>query len=1087
MSEDKPNFPFVVEDVPKESLAAIKQHLESELTKDYRTATQKNGRRRYSDSVKNVSLAGEEGAVEVIDGSETFLVETSLPVFDLDGGYSSIRCECQSEMLSLEPLRCWHMWVAQKALAFAIEENSLSSGSDAVLQDFFEDLERLAENQESSGKDLENANEVVQSERIAFLIKDFDRWYPLKQNWHRGKWTKGVELSWSEIKNHGDLLVSQNLGELYRLAINNQQGGNTPPKLWPILKAMASDLIMFHETDMTQALLIKEAAIILKGRIEEDGFLVEPQFESGAEVEQVLNYELAIGLSLSSFTLSFALVKPDLGRFFNKLLNRDLKIPLEDKDRLFQYLSRLGAKLPLSLAGSIDRQEASEQQLYLRLDPLPNETIKIEILCKPSPTSAYFAPGSGPETVLDLSDPDKPVERIRDLWQEADFAQEFLQALHLDSWFWQGNTSFIKEAELLVGLLDRLELSNWRDKIVVEWPQNISFRKEAFEKSLEASDEAISLSIGDKQDWFRVDAKIEIDGETIDVEALLKALRKQKNYVQLRDGRWLKLSEGFKARLAALEQALDVAYGEEEDLHADPYSDALDELAKAEEIVISKAGKEWWATKQKLLRTQRIDDSIPASLEAELRPYQESGFRWLNRLAAVGLGCCLADDMGLGKTLQAITVLTKYADRGAALVIAPLSVQQNWCNEIIRFSPELTPLIYRDAGRSACLEKIGPGDVVIMTYGLVWRDIEALEKFRWHAAIYDEAQNIKNARSKTAKAIQRLNVDWQLALSGTPIENHLGDLWSLFRTLNPALLGSWQKFRSSYGFPISRDQSEQAMDRLNRRVRPFILRRLKKDHLKELPEKTDIVLDVALSSGEKEVYEAIRLDAIGRLESLEESQDEEKQRMQILAALTKLRQAACHPRLVYDMWEHSSSKLQLFLSLAEELKAGGHKALVFSQFTRHLKLLEVELKKQAYRYHYLDGSLDAKSRQRAIDDFQKGGADFFLISLKAGGTGITLTEADYVIHLDPWWNPAIEDQATDRAYRLGQTKPVTVYRLVTKGTIEEEVLKLHQAKRQLAAGVLSGSDKVDALAFSELKSLIVNRPRQSNQQHSNTL
>ena len=626
-----------------------------------------------------------------------------------------------------------------------------------------------------------------------------------------------------------------------------------------------------------------------------------------------------------------------------------------------------------------------------------------------------------------------------------------------------------------MGLLDRLTLSQRYQSVIVEWPENATFNKDQFAVAAVVEDEKISLAVGEAKDWFRVDAKIEINGESVDIQALLRAIRDSKNYLQLKSGKWLKISQIFKERLARLQDCLDQDPADDS-LHADPYSDGLEALKEAEEVELTTAGKDWWATKRQLTRTRDIDESLPASLTVSLRDYQLTGYRWLNRLAALGIGCCLADDMGLGKTVQAIAVLTQYAARGPALVVAPLSVQQNWAKELRRFSPQLRPVLYRGGDRLRLLSGLGPGDIVIMTYGLVWRDVESLRNVNWHAGVYDEAQNIKNARSKTAKAIQSLNVKWHLALSGTPIENHLGDLWSLFRTINPSLLGSWQRFRSCYGFPISRDQNQAALQRLNARVRPFILRRLKKDYLHELPEKTEIVLDVELSTAEKDIYEGIRMEALGKLQTADNAAGDDKDRMQVLAALTKLRQAACHPRLVYDLWQHSSSKLELFLNLAEQLVEGGHKVLVFSQFTRHLKLVEQKLLEQNYSYRYLDGSCDAKERQRAIDEFQSGRADFFLISLKAGGTGITLTQADYVVHLDPWWNPAIEDQATDRAYRLGQTRPVTVYRLVAKDTIEAEVISLHEEKRSLAQDVLAGSGAIDKLPFAALKNLILQKP-----------
>ncbi|MEL6109016.1 MAG: DEAD/DEAH box helicase, partial [Planctomycetota bacterium] len=342
---------------------------------------------------------------------------------------------------------------------------------------------------------------------------------------------------------------------------------------------------------------------------------------------------------------------------------------------------------------------------------------------------------------------------------------------------------------------------------------------------------------------------------------------------------------------------------------------------------------------------------------------------------------------------------------------------------------------------------------------------------QWTTLVLDEAQFIKNAQTKTSRAIRDLDADWRVALSGTPLENHLGELWSLMRTISPGLLGSWDRFRNRFADPIERHKDAERRNSLAQLVRPFILRRTKDTVLDELPPRTEITLQAHLSAEERNRYDEARMAALAELNG-GGSEKPGEHRMRTLAWLTKLRQLACHPRLVDRMWTQSSAKLDLLRSLVEELREGEHRALVFSQFVKHLALVREMLEASGIKYQYLDGATPAKERQRRVDAFQEGEGDLFLISLKAGGTGLNLTAADYVLHLDPWWNPAVEDQATDRAHRIGQERPVTVYRLVAAGTIEEQILEMHADKRELVAGVLDGTDRAAKMDTEELIRLI---------------
>jgi len=391
--------------------------------------------------------------------------------------------------------------------------------------------------------------------------------------------------------------------------------------------------------------------------------------------------------------------------------------------------------------------------------------------------------------------------------------------------------------------------------------------------------------------------------------------------------------------------------------------------------------------------------------------------------------------------------------------VAPTSVCGNWVAEMRRFAPTLTPILYGEGDRAAAVESAGPLDVVIVSYTLMLQAQESFAGRTWHTLVADEAQAIKNAAAKRSLALFDIPADFRMALSGTPIENRLADLWSIMRFCNPGLLGSLSRFTERFATPIERDRDREAQRILRRLIAPFVLRRTKGEVLQELPPRTELVLTIQPEPDEASHYEALRRVAVRTAEDAAESQPSGQAGFYILAQLTKLRRAACDPRLPSPELGLTGAKVRAFAELAAELIANGHKALVFSQFVDFLTLLREPLDRAGISYQYLDGATPSAERTRRVAAFQKGEGDLFLISLKAGGYGLNLTAADYVVITDPWWNPAAEDQAMGRAHRMGQARPVTVYRLVTRGTLEEQIVKLHHDKRALAEGVLAeGSD-----------------------------
>ena len=456
------------------------------------------------------------------------------------------------------------------------------------------------------------------------------------------------------------------------------------------------------------------------------------------------------------------------------------------------------------------------------------------------------------------------------------------------------------------------------------------------------------------------------------------------------------------------------------------------------------------------------DLAAPAGLMAELRPYQLHGLRWLQFLRTHGLGGILADDMGLGKTLQTLAHILTEKNAGRldlpVLIMAPVSLMGNWRREATRFTPGLSVLVLHGSQRHQVASGMAQHDIVIAPYSLLQRDRERWQAQAWHLVVLDEAQNIKNANSHAAKIVSQLNTRHRLCLSGTPMENHLGELWSLFYFLMPGFLGSQARFRALYRTPIEKHQDSERAERLRHRVMPFMLRRYKHDVATDLPEKQIAISSVELGDSQADLYETIRLstektvrDALGN-KGLAHSQ------IQILDALLKLRQVCCDPRLLTlpeAQKAKQSAKLEMLMELLPEMLAEGRKVLLFSQFTSMLALIEQELEKRGIPWVKLTGQ--SQNREQIIERFTSGEVPLFLISLKAGGVGLNLTQADTVIHYDPWWNPAAETQATDRAHRIGQTQRVMVYKLVAQGTIEERILDLQERKAALAESLYSGT------------------------------
>ncbi len=629
--------------------------------------------------------------------------------------------------------------------------------------------------------------------------------------------------------------------------------------------------------------------------------------------------------------------------------------------------------------------------------------------------------------------------------------------------------------EFLQETLPRLEREGW--KVV---------RSEDFRPSFLDGSAVEAQVEEDEEGWFDLRFDLEIDGRKIPLLPLLLPLLQQYDRpdqlpgqltVPLGEQRFLTLeADRLRPFIETVFELFDGEY-DEASLRLSRFDAAR--LAELEEDarLQMKGAERLRRLGQRLRDFQGIETvAPPAGLQCRLRPYQQFGLSWLQFLREYDLGGILADDMGLGKTVQTLAHLLLEKEAGRldkpALVVAPTSLMGNWRREAERFAPDLKVLVLHGPARHERFEAIPAHDLVLTTYPLLVRDEAQLKDQMWSFVILDEAQTVKNPRTKAARALRRLKSSYRLCLTGTPLENHLGELWSLFDFVMPGFLGSEEQFKRLYRTPVEKHGDEDCRRRLVRRIAPFLLRRTKAEVEKDLPAKTEIVRTVELYPNQAALYESIRVTMEAKVREAVAAKGLARSQIAILDALLKLRQVCCHPQLVKLSKARNlpSAKLDLLLQMLPELLEEGRRILLFSQFTGMLGLIEKELERKKIAYAKLTGQ--TRKRDEAIERFKSGEANLFLISLKAGGVGLNLTEADTVILYDPWWNPAVEAQAMDRAHRIGQDKPVFVYKLMTEHTVEERILKLQARKQALAEGIYGkGGKQGPALSAEDLKEL----------------
>ena len=779
-----------------------------------------------------------------------------------------------------------------------------------------------------------------------------------------------------------------------------------------------------------------------------------PELQHNQKPRTVIVQPSAQQLELVSFNQQHIIIATILGE-------DGLLVPISAKQQVLQSLSAIAPLLNVhsdieGLKGQGQETQALET-LLVQLQP-SGQGLNLTVYSQPlGETGPLLMPGVGSVSVFSDINGTK-MHTSRNLKNEQTKLAELQTACPAllsgavsdNSWQLEDNHSALSAL---------LELQEMGDSITLQWPQGSPIK---IRPAKDTQD--MHINVREQRDWFALEGELKIgEDDVLSLQNLMTLLEQTPGrFVKLQNGEFLALTQDLQKRLQDLNKYTD--NGKFHPLA----SPVLDELTQDMDITSSQP---WKKQIKKLKQAYTLTPEVPSTLQANLRDYQLEGFQWLSRLAHWGAGACLADDMGLGKTLQSLALILTRASKGPTLVLAPTSVCFNWQDEALKFTPTLNVHLLGSSDRQALLANAGPFDGIVCSYGLLQTEAEGLQAIQWRTLIADEAQALKNPQTKRSKAAMLLNADFKMVATGTPIENHLGELWNLFNFINPGLLGSLETFNDRFANPIQNQQDRNVGLQLKQLIQPFILRRLKSEVLTELPSRTEITINVEPSKDEKAFYEALRRNALAKLASQNEA-SAGQQRMKMLAEIMRLRRACCHPQLVMPESNISSSKLNAFSNIVEELLDNKHKALVFSQFVGHLDIIRKHLDQQGIHYQYLDGSTPAKKRQKAVNDFQNGQGDLFLISLKAGGSGLNLTAADYVIHMDPWWNPAVEDQASDRAHRMGQKRPVTIYRLVVQGTIEDKIVQMHKQKRDLANNLLEGTGGSGAISLEEMMNLI---------------
>lgn len=1035
-----------------------------------------------------LEVDADRGVLRWSAGARSCLGSTAPPVVELplDGGASRLRCDCGAALAASCPRRGQALHHALVAL----------SGPDASQPALRSALLAL-QGQTGWERDLDRLDQLLvrpapPAERELGWRFDSDpaglpRLRPVGARWDAARrcWTLAPVSTARARQGAAGPVSAVDHVVLGELSLLDASAGTPPPALQRAVVARAVAALV------GSSLVFDAEGVPLPVQQRALGLMLRPAADGGVELSPALDRTaqpigpLLDGLSAlaaarvgvleraSPRELAVVELAADVLPFFRALAERGHRYPPESAGDLLDRVPAFAALLPVvvdeSLAGPA-RPPRWRWAVRLRLLGGDSLTLQVELRVLPVPGGLPRRPGQGP-TVVYGSDASGRIHVQRAHDEERRACGELLDELGLDPAGSAGDARWtLTGRQRVLGFVHHLERS-FGDSPPVGDGVEVRWHGERVRVVDEAQADQLAVAVRKGQDWFGLSGGLQVDELEIALGALLDQVRRGGDFVRLRGNDFVRLDARLRERLAALEEGRQGG-----GLGLLPSLDALAELGARVD-----GDADWKAEEVRIRGVLAWEPPLPQGLRATLRPYQLRGFRWLARRARLGCGAILADDMGLGKTVQTIALLLHCADEGPALVVAPTSLGPNWQAELDRFATGLRVLDFRGPRRARMLRDLGPRDVVVTSYALAAREAApggALDGRAFSTLVLDEAQALKNAETQRHRAVARIRRQRAVLLTGTPVENREEDLWSLMTFVRPGVLGSRAAFREllAGGDDAVPEPARLAAgrSRIAQRVAPFILRRRKASVARELPPRTVQTVELVPSAAEAARYRRAQVAAIARLRQNHAAQNDHAARFDVLAALTRLRQLACHPGLVDPTWTGRSTKLDHVLEQCLEGAECGHRILVFSQFTRFLTVVREGLEHRGLEPALLVGTMGPRARQRAVERFQSGQTPVFLLSLLAGGTGLNLTAADRVIILDPWWNPAAEAQAADRAHRIGQERPVHVLRLVTAGTIEARVHRLQDAKRSMVRTLLgSPSSSIAEAGSSELREALV--------------
>ena len=940
-----------------------------------------------------------------------------------------------------------------------------------------------------------DAEAVKKDVRVAYFMRDIKSPYasPRSQTiLKNGNWSAGKNIKFYDFVN-GSLEGMDAADHRISMKVSQSRAYTGDVRLEYVLPEMTKEsrLYVGHYAPYTLVQVTEEMPYLTLEHTMDGYHIVSNVPADKVEEPLVITHRGAA-------SINFIRIDDAQRPYYSRLLSLGY-FPDEAEAQLREFLNSLGGKVEVNSdlieGGSTLPIVAGSSQLIMQMRPTDREHYVVGLFVRPlEGGSVRCVPGQGNDVIVDSGRwTDENGETIegrtrvqRDLKQEADYLEVFKEA---NSTLPAINKNMAKDAMTEVDAYDLLPLLEFAqghsDIITCEWPEGASLRI----KQRQTSTSWNGAIKKNENGWFEIEGSVEIDqGKVLTMAQLLDlASQSRGRYIKLSEGEFLALSDKLRKQLKQLSTIASRSKGK---LIMSPFSVALLGSDVTNGELLLSEDEEVKQIRKSIKESSKYSPDVPKNLNATLREYQKDGYQWMSRLNKWGAGALLADDMGLGKTIQTITFLLSKAEEGPSLVIAPASVAPNWKTEFDKFAPSLNIIMLNFApNRTEAIKKAKAGDVVVTTYGLLLSVKDDITTKQWTTICLDEAHIVKNRGAKTSAVAMQLKSKNRVMLTGTPVQNHLGELWNLFQFVNPGLLGKFDDFNRRFIIPIEQDGDKEVQHELDRLVKPFMLRRTKDKVAKELPEKEEIYQHVDLSDDERLVYEALRQ----RAEAMLLAEKDGKVSMTTLAEITRLRQCACDIRLIEEgkkgAGKKQSSKIIALVELLSTVLEGLNEAdgskksgkskkeknggvLVFSQFTSYLSLIKKALDEASIPYLYIDGSVPIKERQRLVEKFQAGECPVFLISLKAGGLGLNLTHANYVIHMDPWWNPAIEAQATDRAHRIGQKQAVTVYHLIAEGTIEEKIQRMHEQKRELVENILESTDMSYKLTGEELLKLV---------------